>query len=179
VPAEYRDRIGAISAERTIPALKAFLDGGGTIVAIGGSTGLATYLRLPITNALVVRTPAGDRPLKQEEYYIPGSLLRVRVDPTQPLAWGMTDTADVYFDNSPVFRLAPDAAARGITPIAWFDSPAPLRSGWAWGQQYLDGGVAVASAKVGKGMLYLCGPEITFRAQPHGTFKLLFNALRK
>jgi len=179
VPAEYRDRIGPITADRTIPALKAFLDGGGTIVAIGGSTSLATYLRLPIANALVVRTPAGDRPLKQEEYYIPGSLLRVRVDPTQPLAWGMTETADVYFDNSPVFRLGPDAAARGITPIAWFDSPAPLRSGWAWGQQYLDGGVAVASAKVGKGTLYLCGPEITFRAQPHGTFKLLFNALRK
>jgi hypothetical protein len=30
---------------------------------------------------------------------------------------------------------------------------------------------------VGQGTLYMFGPEITFRAQPHGTFKLLFNTL--
>ena len=178
-----RSRIGrrwaGITAERTVPALKAFLEGGGTIVAIGPSTALAAHLRLPITSALVTRTPTGDRPLKQEEYYIPGSVLRVRVDQGQPLAWGMPAQADVYFDNSPVFRLGPDAGSRGVTPIAWFDSPAPLRSGWAWGQHYLDGGIAIVEARVGKGRLVLSGPEITFRAQPHGTFKFLFNALRK
>ena len=30
---------------------------------------------------------------------------------------------------------------------------------------------------VGKGKVYLFGPEITFRGQPHGTFKFLFNAI--
>ncbi|MEO5822445.1 MAG: M14 metallopeptidase family protein [Vicinamibacteraceae bacterium] len=179
VPEPYRSQMGRVTVERTVPALQAFLDGGGTIVAIGPSTSLAAHLRLPITSALVTRTATGDRPLKQEEYYIPGSVLRVRVDQSQPLAWGMPAQADVYFDNSPVFRLGPEAAARGVTPIAWFDSAAPLRSGWAWGQHYLEGGVAIAEARVGKGRLVLCGPEITFRAQPHGTFKFLFNALRK
>jgi hypothetical protein len=178
VPEPYRSQMGRVSVERTIPALRSFLEGGGTIVAIGPSTALAAHLRLPITSALVTRTPTGDRPLKQEEYYIPGSVLRVRVDPTQPLAWGMPAQADVYFDNSPVFRLGPDAAARGVTPVAWFDSAAPLRSGWAWGQHYLEGGVAIADVRVGRGRLVLSGPEITFRAQPHGTFKFLFNALR-
>ena len=179
VPEPYRSQMGRITEERTVPALKAFLEGGGTIVAIGPSTALAAHLHLPITSALVTRTPTGDRPLKQEEYDIPGSVLRVRVDPSQPLAWGMPAQADVYFDNSPVFRLGPDAASRGVTPIAWFDSAAPLRSGWAWGQHYLDGGIAIAEARVGKGRLLLCGPEITFRAQPHGTFKFLFNALTR
>jgi Zinc carboxypeptidase len=178
VPEPYRSQMGRITQERTVPALKAFLEGGGTIVAIGSSTALAAYLRLPITSALTTRTPTGDRPLKQEEYYIPGSVLRVRVDQSQPLAWGMPAQADVYFDNSPVFRLGPDAASRGVTPIAWFDSPAPLRSGWAWGQHHLDEGIAIAEVRVGKGRLVLSGPEITFRAQPHGTFKFLFNALR-
>ena len=32
-------------------------------------------------------------------------------------------------------------------------------------------------ATVGKGHVYLFGPEITFRAQPHGTFKFLFNGI--
>ena len=54
---------------------------------------------------------------------------------------------------------------------------APLRSGWAWGQHYLAGGAAVVEASVGKGKVFLFGPEITFRAQPHGTFKFLFNGI--
>jgi hypothetical protein len=52
-----------------------------------------------------------------------------------------------------------------------------LRSGWAWGQQNLDQAVAIVEAAVGKGHLVLFGPEITWRAQPHGTFKLLFNGI--
>mgnify|MGYP000858272119 CR=1 FL=1 len=51
------------------------------------------------------------------------------------------------------------------------------RDGWAWGQKYLQDGVAVIEAPVGKGKLFLFGPEITFRAQPHGTFKFLFNGI--
>ena len=83
----------------------------------------------------------------------------------------------MFFDHSPAFKLHPDAAAKGVKAVAWFDSATPLRSGWAWGQHYLSGTVAVAEAKVGKGKLFLYGPEIAFRAQPHGTFKLLFNGL--
>jgi hypothetical protein len=81
------------------------------------------------------------------------------------------------FDNSPVMKLGPDAAAKGVRAIATFDTPTPLRSGWAWGQERLQGGVAMAEATVGKGTLYLFGPEVLFRAQPHGTFKFVFNSL--
>ena len=83
----------------------------------------------------------------------------------------------VFYDESPAFRLQPEAASKGVRPIAWYDSPTPLRSGWAWGQNYLEGGVAMAEAKYGQGTVYLFGPEITFRAQPAATFKLLFNAI--
>ena len=61
--------------------------------------------------------------------------------------------------------------------LAWFDNKTPLRSGWAWGQENLEGGVAMIDAKIGKGRLALFGPEILFRGQPHGTFKLLFNGI--
>ena len=108
---------------------------------------------------------------------MPGSVLRVAVDSTSPIAHGVTNPLDVFFDNSPVFRLEPEAALKGIRPVAWFDSANPLRSGWAYGQGYLQGGVAVVDATVGKGKLVLFGPEITFRAQPHGTFKFLFNGI--
>lgn len=178
VPAEYRAQIGAVTVARTVPQLRAFLENGGTVVTIGSSTVLARHLGLPVHDALVERAADGaERHLPPEKFYIPGSILRVAVDPSQPAAWGMEDHADVMFDESPVMRLDADAAQKGVHRIAWFDTAAPLRSGWAWGQQYLDGGVAAAEADVGRGKLFLFGPEIAFRGQPHGTFRLLFNAL--
>jgi hypothetical protein len=84
----------------------------------------------------------------------------------------------MFFDDSPVLRLAPDAESRGVRRIAWYDSRAPLRSGWVWGQQYLENGLAAVEATVGNGKVILFGPEILKRAQPHGTFKLLFNAIQ-
>lgn len=178
LPSEYRSWVGRVSPGKTIPQLKAFLEAGGRIVTIGSSTNLAKHLGLPIDNYLLERAPDGaTRLLPPEKFFVPGSLLEVSVDPTVPAAWGMEDSAVVVFDNSPVFRLLPDATQRGVTPIAWFASPRPLRSGWAWGQTYLEGGIAAAAAKVGKGTLYLYGPEITFRSQPHGTYRFLFNGL--
>ena len=41
---------------------------------------------------------------------------------------------NIFFDESPAFRLLPDAASQHVVPVAWFGSPTPLRSGWAWGQ---------------------------------------------
>jgi hypothetical protein len=66
---------------------------------------------------------------------------------------------------------------KGVKAVAWIDSPAPLRSGWAWGQQYLDQTVEIIEAPLGKGRVVLFGPEIAWRAQPHGTFKFLFNGI--
>ena len=110
--------------------------------------------------------------------YVPGSILRVKVDSTVQATWGSRSVADVYFENSPVFKLAPEAVAQGkVRPLAWFGEEPPLRSGWAWGQQYLKGGVAAFEASVGKGTLVCYGPEITFRGQSHGTFRFLFNQL--
>jgi hypothetical protein len=99
------------------------------------------------------------------------------VDTGHPLAFGLSERTDFYFNNSPIFALNPEAAAEGVRPVAWFDSPAPLRSGWAWGQGYLERTVAVLEAEVGRGKLFLYGPEIIFRGQPHGTFKLFFNGI--
>jgi hypothetical protein len=79
---------------------------------------------------------------------------------------------------SPVFKLQPDAIAQQVVkPLAWYASDKTLRSGWAFGQAYLQDGVAAFEAKVGAGKLFVYGPEITFRGQVHSTFKLLFNQL--
>jgi len=178
IPDEYKHMIGRVSADTTVPQLRKFLEDGGTILTIGSSTGLASHLGLPVRNHLVEKSADGrDVPLPSQKFYIPGSILETRVDPTNPLAYGMNAVTDVFFDGSPVFGLGPEATLTGFRPVVWFEKQAPLRSGWAWGEAYLLGGVGVIEAPVGKGRLVLLGPEILFRGQPHGTFKLLFNGI--
>ena len=174
IPVEFRNWLGSITADTTIPKLKEFLNDGGSILTIGTSTALGYYNNLPLTNHMV--NSKGEQ-LPREEYFIPASILQVKVNNKLPIAYGLPERLDILFEESPVFRLKPDADKNGITPIACFDSDRPLRSGWAWGQDKLYGGVSMAEAKVGKGNLYLFGPEILFRGQSHGAFKFLFNGI--
>jgi len=173
VPAEYQSHVGRVTGERTIPQLKAFLEKGGTVVAIGESApNLAEFLGLPIENHLSENGTA----LPRSKFYLPGSVVRARMDTTNRFAAGMRGQTDFFFDNSPVFRLKPGAEAAGVKRVAWFEA-LPLRSGWAWGERYLENGAAIVEAKVGNGTVLLVGPEILQRAQPHPTFKVLFNAI--
>jgi len=173
IPTEYRARLGRVTLQKTVPLLRQFVEAGGTIIAIGTSTSIGRYAGLPLANHLV----EDGRPLPSSKYYVPGSVLQIRIDTTRPLASGMGERADAFLDNSPVFDLEPAAIGMGARPVAWFDTERPLRSGWAWGQRYLKDGVAVVEAAVGKGKLYLFGPEILNRGQSHGTFKLFFNGI--
>jgi hypothetical protein len=179
IPPEFRDRLGTVTISRTVPELRKFVEAGGTLLAIGSSTSIGYHLGLPIKSALVERSAAtgAETALPPEKFYVPGSILEARVDNTHPLAYGLESRASVFFDHSPAFRLLPEARLRGLKTIAWIDTPQPLRSGWAWGQQYLDQAAEIVEAPLGNGRVVLFGPEIAWRAQPHGTFKFLFNGI--
>jgi hypothetical protein len=101
----------------------------------------------------------------------------MKLDTAQPIAWGMDEYADTIFSNSPTWRVNDALKAKGVQRVGWFDSKTPLRSGWAMGQDLLENGTTVIDAPVGKGHLVMVGPQITFRAQPHGCYKLIFNAI--
>ena len=169
LPDEYRARTGKVTAARTIPQIKAFVEQGGTVMAIGSSTVLARHLGLPVRKA--VTQP-------RSRFYVPGSIVRVRVDNATPLGYGFEQQADVFFNDSPTFALDAEASRRGVRRVAWFEDEAPLRSGWAWGQSYLKGSAAIVDVPMGLGRVLLVGPEIAFRAQSHGTFKFLFNGIQ-
>jgi hypothetical protein len=178
IPEMYHAQLGRITAAKSIPALKEFTEAGGNIITVGSSANLAYHFKLPIRNALVEMVNGKERPLPGEKFYIPGSVMQVAVNNEHKANWGMKPNADVYFSASPVFNLLPNATATGeVTPLAWFASDKTLRSGWAFGQSYLQQAVAAFEAKVGKGKLMVYGPEITFRGQTHSTYKMLFNQL--
>jgi hypothetical protein len=176
VPEEFKHQAGSITLAKTGPQLRKFVEDGGTLLAIGRSANFGSYLGLPLTNALVETVNGAPRRLPAEKFYVPGSVLEARVDNTAPIAYGFGETVDLFYNNDPAFRLMPDSALKGLRPIAWLGTGV-LRSGWAWGETYLHGTVVAAEAPLGKGKVYLFGPEITFRGQPHATFKFLFNGI--
>jgi len=171
VPEEYRRRIGDVTVETTVPRILDFARRGGAVVAIGSSASLAEHAGLPVSNHLV----KDGRPLSREEYFTPGSILDMKIEHASPLTHGIGERANVLFSHSPTFAI--DAGAQGVTRIGWYDSAQPLKSGWAWGQEHLQNGVGAFEADYGQGKIFIFGPEITFRAQPHGTFPFLFNGI--
>jgi hypothetical protein len=177
IPAEFQPWLGNITPTKTIPQLEAFVKDGGTLLAVGTSTSIATYLKLPVTNAPMEMVKGMPQPVPPDRFYIPGSLLKAHSNTMDPIAYGVPSKVIVDFDSSPSFVLEPDAALKGVRSVAWYDDDNLLASGWAWGAKYIDHTTAIAEADMGKGKVVLYGPEVTFRGQPHGTFKYLFNGV--
>jgi len=178
IPAEFHHMVGKITADKSIPSIKQFIENGGKVITIGSSANLTYHLKLPVKNALTEMVAGKEKPLPGEKFYIPGSIMQMTVATNLKANWGMKDKTDVYFNMSPVFKLQADAIANGqVTPLGWYSSATTLRSGWAFGQSYLQDGVAAFKASVGKGNVFVFGPEITFRGQTHSTYKMLFNQL--
>ncbi len=172
IPTEFRDRLGDVTVATTVPRILDYARNGGAVIAIGTSSSLAYHAGLPVTNHLV---DDNGQPLSRDEYFVPGSILDMRVDHLSPVTQGLGERANVLFSHSPTFEMT--GSAPGVRRIGWYDTAEPLRSGWAWGESHLENGVAAIEADYGQGKLFLFGPKITFRAQPHGTFPFLFNGI--
>ncbi|MDP2955141.1 MAG: M14 family metallopeptidase [Longimicrobiales bacterium] len=173
LPAEYRNRVGRVTVATTVPRILDFARKGGAVIALGSSANLALNTGLPITDHMI----KDGQPLANLDYFIPGTLIDMKIEPLTPVTAGMGTYAPVMFSRSPTFRLGAGAEAQGVKKIGWYDSDKPLRSGWAWGQQYLKDGVGAMEVDFGEGKLFLFGPELTFRSQAHGMFPLVFNGI--
>ena len=175
-PAEYKARLGSITKDKSLPMLKQFVEQGGDLVAEGSATAVGAFLGIPVSDHLTEMGPgAKPRHLPGEKFYIPGSLLKLNIDNTEPLAYGMPKQIALYYENNPVFNIAPDSPHTHA--VGWFSGSDLELSGWAWGQEYLNGGAPFVASKLGAGKVMLLGTDVTFRAQPASTFKLLFNGV--
>lgn len=161
VPPEFRGGLG----DEGLANLKAFAQNGGTIVTLNRASEVyATKDSHDVTNAL-----AG---VSNKNFYIPGSILQIAVNTTNPIGFGSMPTVPVFFEQSPAFQVSGDAQS-----VASYDSDDPLLSGWILGGKYLNGKSAIAEEPVGKGRIILFGFRPQYRAQSEATYKLFFNAL--
>ncbi|CAN5659326.1 hypothetical protein BH23CHL2_BH23CHL2_19920 [soil metagenome] len=163
-PPEYTGGLGEVGAE----ALRAFVENGGTLIAIDQAGDYAKdHLYLPVRNVV--------KDLKREEFFCPGSLLRLIVDTSHPLGFGLRRDEVAAFVRSPVYELI----GKDAETAARYAPNNPRLSGWILGQEKLAGKPAVIELPVGKGRVILIGFRTQFRAQARGTYKLLFNAIAR
>ncbi len=165
-PEEYRGGIG----DKGLAALQGFVRQGGTLVLMHQGTEVALESwPLPVKNVL--------KGVSRSEFSCPGSLLEIQIDNRHPVAFGMPEKATAVFSNSPAFDLAPSFGYTDLQVIARYPANNPLQSGWIRGDSHLHNRIAAAEVGYEKGRIILIGFRPQFRAQPHNTFKLLFNAL--
>ena len=165
-PPEYESGIGTEGVE----ALKEFVEAGGTLVALGEATAFAIEkLELNVRNVV--------EKVDRNDFFCPGSTLKARFDTHHPLAYGMPPEGLVLFWSSPAFEVTPSSHNDRYEAVVRYADRDILRSGWLIGEKHLSNKVGMVSAKHGQGTVILIGFRTQNRAQTHGTFKLLFNAL--
>jgi len=163
---EHRGGLG----NEGVAALKDFVRSGGALITLGTSSLVPVEeFPLPLKNTL-----KGVRP---DQFSCPGSILRVFVDPAHPAAYGMREQESAVFYNDLAFEPAAGLGDAAVRTIARYPSGDLLQSGWIGGEQYLHDRIAAAEVTLGKGRVVLLGFSPQHRAQPHGTFKLLFNSI--
>jgi hypothetical protein len=163
---EYRGGIGSEGVRN----LREFVQAGGTLVALGSAALVPIEeFPLPLKNTL--------KGLRPDQFSCPGSILRVFVDPSHPVAHGMRPEASAVFYNDVAFEMAPALGEATVRVIARYPSSQLLESGWIGGEEHLQDKIAAAEVSMGKGRAVLLGFSVQNRAQPHGTFKLLFNSI--
>jgi hypothetical protein len=142
---------------------------GGTLVTLNGAASFAMErLAVGVRNVVAGKTT--------KEFWCPGSTLKVEFDNTNPLAYGMPPEGLAVYLNSPAFEVTAQNADQYETIVRYAGRDL-LESGWLVGEDTLARKAAMVAAKLGEGRVVLIGFPAQHRAQTHGTFKLLFNAM--
>jgi hypothetical protein len=171
MPPEYTGGLGP----QGVKNLRDFIETGGTAVFLNRASNFAIeQFKLPLRNVV------GGLP--RTEFYVPGSILRIQLDTTHPVAQGMPKETIAWAEDSPVFEVTEDPTATvpaaNVRIIASYPvDKDPLLSGWLLGGDLIKGKAALVEVTMGKGRVILFGFRPQYRAQSEATYPLFFNAL--
>ena len=165
-PANVAGGLGSVGVQ----ALRDFVDAGGTLIALNAACDFAIgALDLPVSDAVLDLAP--------HDFFGPGSILRLQLDPAASLSAGMPAQTIAWFEGGPAFDVTDPARVRvvGRYPAVPGDV---LLSGWLLGANYLAGKAALVDVRRGRGRVILFGFRPQYRGQSLATLPLLFNAIR-
>ena len=166
-PPEYE---GGIEKEG-VEALKAFVEEGGILVTLNEACSLAFKdLEVPAMNAL--------ERIDRTKFFCPTSVLKLKVDPASPIGYGLPEETPAMFSDSVAMSTwVPASTEWDRRVVASFAEEDVLLSGWLLGEDVIARKAAVVDTRHKKGHIILIGIASQMRAQSHGTYKFLLNAL--
>ncbi len=165
-PPEYE---GGIEKEG-IEALKAFVEAGGIVVTLNGACELGTKdLGAPARDVL--------ERVERTRFFCPTSILRIEVDNRAPIGYGLPEKAAAVFSDSPALSTYIPSAEWDRSVVASYPQDGVLLSGWLLGEDAIARRAAVVDTRHKKGRVILIAFPCQSRAQSHGTYKFLLNAL--
>jgi hypothetical protein len=173
MPPEYTGGLG----EEGVKALREFVEQGGTLVCLNRASDFAIeQFKLPIRDVV--------DGLPRTDFYVPGSILRIELDTSNPIAQGMPKESIAWAENSPVFEVVRTGSGSdrvdpsNVHVIARYPADKdPLLSGWLLGGDRIKGKAALVEVDVGKGRIILFGFRPQYRGQSLATYPLFFNAI--
>ncbi len=166
LPPEYE---GGIEKEG-VDALKAFVEAGGIVVTLNGACELASRTSsAPARNVL--------EKVERTRFFCPTSILRIEVDNATPIGYGMPEKAAAVFADSPALNTRIPPADWDRRVVAAYPEADVLLSGWLLGEDVIARKAAVVDTRYKEGRIILIGIPCQNRAQSHGTYKFLLNAL--
>ncbi len=166
LPPEYEGGIEDEGVEK----IKEFVEGGGTLLCLGESCEFAIEaLELPVTDALE------DENI--DDFYCPGSILKVSFKQGHPITYGMPDDGYIFFTRNAAFSTRVPFGKFERTVLASYTEKQPLASGLLIGPEKLHRRAALVEMNYDKGKAVLFGFRPQHRCQTAGTYKLIFNAL--
>ena len=162
LPERYTGGIG----EDGRAAVREFVESGGRLIVMEEATEFAIGLfGLDVGNAV--------EDLDNTEFYVPGSILRVDLEPDPVTAGYDGSTAAWYWRSSRAFSVGDDR----VEVLGRYSPDDPVVAGWVLGRDRLAGQGALLRARIGRGEVILFGFQPNYRGQSIVTWPLFFNAI--
>jgi hypothetical protein len=166
MPPEYVGGLG----EAGVRGLEDFVRDGGTLVTFNRASAFPLeQFDLPVVDVLAE--------LSRGDFYIPGSILRLELEPGHAMAVGSPVRTVAWFQRGLAFEPTGDAGDR-VEIVGRYGDDELLLSGWINGEEHIAGRGAIAVVELGRGKVVMFGFRPQYRGQTIATYPLIFNALR-
>jgi hypothetical protein len=164
-PGASEDITGGMGFEG-LAALRAFVEDGGTLIAVGSAG------TIPIEYGFLREVTLRER----GSAFIPGSILEARVvDSAHPLVYGYGETVPVYHQFGPYLNV-PDDKEDGVA-LRYAEGGDMLLSGVARSAGAVGDQPAVYAERVGEGWVVVTGFDALHRHHNLGNHALIWNAI--
>lgn len=175
VPSGSSTQLATALGEDGLERLKRWVQDGGTLVTIGGSTDFArTQFELALRSWYDT-----DDGKDAQRFNVPGAIFRTELNKRHWATAGYDGDLPVLVGSSRIY-LAPDGAPnRRRRVIATYAATAPRIAGHAWPESLdrLAGAVFAYEERVGGGRVIIFAEDVNFRGYHRGLNRLFLNAV--